>query len=135
MGNAAVFDQGGDHFLNDRRGDDEADAGVRAGARFDRRGHAEQSALGVDQYAARVAWVDRGIGLDDVGDGVGRSRRDESLVIGDRQAAIQGADNARGHRAFEAERIADRHNDLANLGLVGIQRRPPEPARRPGHRL
>jgi hypothetical protein len=52
--------------LGGRDGNRKADADRAAGLRIDRRIDAEQVAVGVDQRAARVAEVDRGIGLDEV---------------------------------------------------------------------
>ena len=67
-------------------GDGEADALVAAGAREDRGVDADQLAVHVDQRAARVAGVDRRVGLDEV------------LVVGDAHVgAALGRDDA--HRS------------------------------------
>ena len=55
----------------------EADAGVRARRAVDRRVDADEAARAVEQRAARVARVDRRVGLDHVGD---RTRPDTLLI-------------------------------------------------------
>ena len=63
----------------------------------------------VDQRAAGVAGIDRGVGLD------------EELVVGDADlGARQRRDDAVGHGLADAERIADRQHHVADLQLVGI---------------
>ena len=60
--------------LREAHRDREADALVAAGAREDQRVDADQVAAGVDQRAARVAGIDRGVGLDEVAERVAPSR-------------------------------------------------------------
>ena len=83
-------------------------AHVAAGARKDQRVDADDFALDVEQRAARIAGVDRGVGLD---------VRDEVFL---RQIAALRADDAGGHRVLEAERLADRDHPFADLQLVGV---------------
>ena len=67
---------------------------------------ADQLAVEVDQRAAGVARVDRGIGLDEV------------LVAQPAQAAAADRrDDARGHRLADAERVADRDHEVAHAQL------------------
>ena len=76
--------------------DREADA-LRAAD--DRRGDADHVAVDVDERAARVAGIDRGVGLDEVGVGA---------VVLALDAPADGGDDARRDRVREAERVADR---------------------------
>ena len=64
--------------------------------------------LAVEQRSARIAGVDRGIGLDE------RHR----AVAGERTAL--GADDARGRGLLEAERRTDRQHVVAHAELIGI---------------
>ena len=77
-----------------------------AAARLDLRVDADHAAGGVEQRAARVARVDRGVGLDDAVDleAVGRLDR-----------ALGGRHDAGGQRALEPERVADRDRRVADL--------------------
>ncbi len=70
--------------------------------------------LDVDQRAAGVAGVDRGVGLDHV--------RDREAV-GRLDLALQGGDDAGGHGAVEAEGVADRDHRVADLDLGGVAER------------
>ena len=73
---------------------------------------ADQLASRVDQRAARIAGVDRGVGLDEV------------LVAFDAEtAAAKRADDPGGHRLAEAERIADRDHQVADLKASGVAER------------
>ena len=70
------------------------------------------SPLQVDQRAAGIARIDRGVGLDEV------------LVAQPAQAAAADRrDDARGHRLAEAERIADRDHEIADAQRAGIGQR------------
>ena len=63
----------------------------------------------VDQRAAGVAGIDRGVGLD------------EELIVGDADLrARHRRDDAVGHGLADAERIADRQHHVADLQIVGI---------------
>ena len=60
----------------------------------------------IQQRPARIAGIDRGVGLDHV--------RDLPAAAG-RQPALERADDAAGQRLVEPERVADRKRRLANL--------------------
>ena len=80
-------------------------------ARGDLRVDADHLALGVEQRAARVAGVDRRVGLDDLVD---------REAVGRLDLALEAGHDARGRRAVEAERVADRDHAVADLRLVGV---------------
>ena len=92
-----------------RDGDGEADADVAGDRAEDRGGDADQAAAQVEEAAAGVAGVDRGVDLD---------HRD-ALVVG----AADGADDAGGDGVLEAEGAADGEDLVAlaqaAVGLVG----------------
>ena len=90
----------GAHHVDGNR---EADADVAAGARNDRRVDADELAVQVHERAARVARVDRRVGLNEVL---------ERLTV--EAAAPERADDAGRHAVREAERIADRHDVVAD---------------------
>src|SRR3954469_13120330 len=100
-----------DHRHGGRGRHRKADADRAAGRRQDRRVDADHLAVHVEQRSARVAFVDRGVGLDVVviraGLDVPAARRDDA-----------GRD-----RAAEAERIADRDDPVARPHLVGVAER------------
>ena len=90
--------------------------------RLDDRGvDADDPAPAVEQRAAAVARIERGVGLDHVVD----------EVAGDApQAAAQGADHPGGHRRVEAERAADGDHELADAQLGRVaERRVRQPRR------
>ena len=60
----------------------------------------------IQQRPARIAGIDRGIGLDHVGD---------LAAAAGRQPALERADDAAGQRLIEPERIADRKRGLTDL--------------------
>src|SRR5829696_5662772 len=94
----------------DRHGEAEADA-------RDRRVDPDDAAAPVDERAARVARVQRGVGLDHVVDhahGAAGARR---------QRAAERGDDARGDRALEPVRVADRDHELADAQLGGVAER------------
>src|SRR5439155_25007661 len=74
--------------------------------REDRRADADQPSRRIQQRPARIAGVDRGVGLDHV--------RDLATAAG-RQPALERADDAAGQRLVEPEGIADRKRRLADL--------------------
>ena len=74
------------------------------GLREDRAVDADQVAGGVDERAAGVARVDRGVGLDEVLEAV-----DAEMVAAERRH------DAHRHRVAEAEGVADRQHDVADL--------------------
>src|SRR5690606_21133068 len=89
-----------------RRANGEADADAAAGARIDRGVDPDDAALHVDQGAARIAGIDRRIGLD------------EGLRIADADLrARQRRDDALRHRLADAEGVAHREHDVADLEL------------------
>ena len=67
------------------------------------------SPLRLIEGAAGIAGIDRGVGLDEV-----------LVAVRVDAAAAEGADDARGDRVLEAEGIADRQDEVADLHLVGI---------------
>ena len=87
----------------DRHG--EADAGRLADLADDGCIQADDLTPRVEERAARIAGVDRGIGLND--------SLDRPSVLG-LQRAIEAADDARGQGSFETERIAEGQNLLAD---------------------
>ena len=72
-------------------------------------------AVAVDERAARVAVVDRGVGLDRAGD-------DLAVALGRLQDAALGRDDARGDGLRVAERVADRDDRIADLDAVDASR-------------
>ena len=97
-----------DDVLDGVGGNREADPDVagRGVARLDLRVHADDLTARVQERTAGVAVVDRRVGLDDVVDGEAIRGRDE---------ALQGAHDARGRGAVEAEGIADRDDRVADF--------------------
>ena len=67
---------------------------------------ADHGARAIDQRTARVAVVDRGVGLQRVPD---------REVVRRRDLAVDGRDDAGGEGAVEAERVADRDDRVADL--------------------
>ena len=92
----------------------EADADVTAALGLDLRVDADHPPVRVDQRTARVAWVDRRVGLDHVVD---------REVVGRLDLALQRGHDAGGDRAVEAERIADRDDRVTHLDLGGVAER------------
>ncbi len=80
-------------------------------ARVGRNGRVDpdQLAMDIDEGAAGIAHVDRGIGLDVV-----------LVVVRFGQVPALGADDAPAHRVVEIERVADGEDLLAHLDLVRI---------------
>ena len=76
---------------------------------------AHEPAFGVNERAAGIAGIDRGIGLDEI------------FITVDAVDAVavtaQSADDAHRHRLSDAERIADSQNHIADLQLVTIGQR------------
>ncbi len=106
----------GNHGLGDVDRDREADADVPVdlGVARKLRVDADHGAGAVDQRAARVAVVDRGIGLQRVVD---------REVVRRRDLAVDGGDDARGQRAIEPERVADGDDRVADLDVRGVAER------------
>ena len=88
----------------DRHGERDPDVGVDARAR-DLRAHPDHPARRVEQRAARVAVVQRGVRLDRVGDRPAARRLDLALEPGD---------DAGARRPLEPERVADREDRLSD---------------------
>ena len=85
-----------------------ADADRAAGRRDDRGVDADDFAVEVEQRAAGIAAIDGGVGLNVIVVGAGID------------VAVARRDDAGGHRAAEAERIADGDDPFAEPQLVGI---------------
>ena len=81
---------------------------------------ADHPALGVGQRTARVARVDRGVGLDEAGEGALRGL----------QLAVEAGDDAGGHRRLVAEGAAERDGRLAHLHAAGLGDRGGDQVRR-----
>ena len=92
--------------------DREAQPDVAAGITLDLRVDADHLAVGVEQGAARVAVVQRGVGLDHVVDRV--------LATGGGDHALKRADDSGGHGAVEPERIADRDDRVADVHVIRV---------------
>ena len=104
----AGLDQLCRHALDHVDRNREPHALVAARLRQDRRVDADHLAGGVEQRTARIARIDRDIRLNE---------RHEILL---RQIASLRADDAGGHRIFEAKRLADCDDPFANLQLVRV---------------
>jgi len=93
-------------------GDGEADSLVTAATGKHGGIDPDEIALGVDQRAAGIAGIDRGVGLDEVL----KSIYAELVAAG-------GADNAHGHGLPHAEGIADGQHHVADAQIVGMAER------------
>src|SRR5947209_6626110 len=102
----AILDEIGNDAINDIDGDSEADARAGTRRREDRRVDADQPSRRIQQRAARIAGIDRGVGLDHVGD---------LTAAAGWQPALERADDAAGQRLIEPEGIADRKCRLTDL--------------------
>src|SRR6185295_17170693 len=80
------------------------------GAVVDRCRDPDHPAVHVDERAARVAEVDRGVGLDEV----------LERGVADADRSPLGADHAGGDRLVEVERIADDHHPVADARPVAV---------------
>ena len=105
----AVLHQILDDFARGRGGNGEGDADIAARRREDRGVDADHLAVEVEGRTAGIAAVHRRVDLDEVVIGAGAD------------VAAAGRDDAGGHRAAEAERIADGNDPVADadLGVVG----------------
>src|SRR5690606_2830949 len=101
-----------DDARDGRDRDGEADAGRRAALRVDHRVHPDELALGVEQRPARVARVDRCVGLDHVAN---------AHAAGALHRTADRADHARRQREVEAERVADGDRLLTDLELLALR--------------
>ena len=75
---------------------------------------ADDASAGVGQRSARVARVKCGIGLDDVLD------EPRCAAVAGAKRPAERADHARRDRTTEAERVADRDHELADLEPAGV---------------
>src|SRR5690348_5839541 len=101
------------HHLGGEIGRDrESQPRARARGRIDHRVDADELPREVHQRAARVARIDRGVGLDVV--------LDAALP---QVLALQPGNDARGRGLAEAERVADRHHEIADAQFRGIGQR------------
>ena len=110
--NLAVFDDRFHHLQRKLHRDGESDALRTAGLGNDGGVDADQVASCIHQRAARVATVDRSIGLDEVLVGV------EAQLV-----ATGGADDAHGDGLPDAEGVAYRQGDVAYANAVGMAER------------
>ena len=103
--NGAVLLQLTDDLLDERRRDREGNADTAAARREDRSVHADDLAVQIEGRAAGVAAINRRIDLQ--------------IVVGTRSdIAIMRRYDAGGHRAAEAERIADREHPIADARIL-----------------
>src|SRR5258706_670722 len=96
----------GNHTFHGRCRDRDRDADDAAGRRIDRGVDTHALAFGVEGRATGVALV------------YGRVDLDEIVVRAAADVAAAGRDDAGGHRAAKAERIADREHPIADPGLA-----------------
>ena len=97
-----------DHDLGRIDGNGEAEP---LAAHDDRGVEPDDTAVRVDQRTSRVAWIQRGVGLNDVRDQSTRPRAEGST---------QRADDAGGHRVLKAVGISERDDDLTGPQAIGI---------------
>src|SRR6185369_1063876 len=99
-----LTDDAGHRFRRDRKRDDDRTTGRRE----DRRINADHVSFGVEGRTAGVAFVDRGVDLNEV------------VISTGADIASPGRDNTGGDGTAEAERITDRQYPVANArGFVG----------------
>ena len=103
--NAAVLAQLFNDFFREIDRNGKAYADIAAGLTEDRAIDAHNFPGGIDQRSAAVPRIDRSIGLNKVVIGTGSDH------------TPLGADDPRRHRMFQTERIADRHDPIANIQL------------------
>src|SRR5262245_22958949 len=117
-----------DDLADGVRRDREADADVAVpglAGRRDLRVHADHARVRVEQRAARVAGVDRRVGLDDLVD-LG--------AVGRADVAPEAGDDPRGRGPVEAERVADGDGGVADLHAARVGERERVDVRRVGRR-
>ncbi len=104
----------GDQLRNDVvdgvDGDGKTDPRVRPGRALNCRVDADQPAVAVEKRTATVAWVNRGIGLDDIADRTSSHRLD---------FAIESADDTGSQGLVEAKGIADSKHFLPHKQVSG----------------
>src|SRR5215831_11623575 len=100
-----MIHDGTDHVDGNRK----ADAGIGVARAHERGVDADQIAAEIDKRAAGMAWIEGGIGLDEI------------LVLLDADVgAVQSADYPGSHGLADLEWIADGEHEVADLDLVGI---------------
>ena len=98
------------HVACEIHGHGKAYALIASVAAEDGRANAHESAIGVHECAPGVAWVDRGVSLDEI------------LVFLDAHAtAAGGTDDPHRHRLTDAKGIADGEHHVADFDLVAIR--------------
>jgi hypothetical protein len=107
----AILDQPAGDPARDVAGDREADA---LGGTDDGRVDADDGTVGVEQRPPGVAWVERGVGLDDVINQTSRTRAERSA---------QATDDAGGGGLLETHRAADGDGDLAGTNPPAVGER------------
>src|SRR5260221_7239348 len=117
MGDLSIFYQSRGNQADNVRWDSEADTRRLANSRLNRRVHANQFTLGIQQRPARIARIDSGIGLDDQRDAIGSCC---ARLCSTAEGTPNRADNAVRHAAAEAERIADGDGAFTDTYFVGI---------------
>ena len=100
--------------------DREADPDVALRCRDDLRIDPDKLSVQVDERAAGVPLVDGRVGLEEV----------LVAAVANRRSALR-ADDAHRHRLADAERIANRQHDVADLHLVGVTQRERREVRAP----
>ena len=100
----------GHHVMDQAGGNGEADAHAAARGREDHRIHADHLPAQVEGGAARIAAIDGRVDLDEVG----------VLLIAVEARPAQRRDDARRHRVGQAERIAHRHDPVADAQALVV---------------
>src|SRR5262249_57017596 len=108
-GPVALADDLGNDAVHDINRDREADTGARAGGRDDGGGYPDHSSCRIEERPSGISRVDGGIGLDDV--------RDFPPTAG-RKPSLERADDARGQRLIEPERVAYGEHRLSDLQVI-----------------
>src|SRR5262249_40142435 len=110
-GHAAGLDDLLHDLLGARRRYRETDPQRSARARIDRGVDADQIPGGVDERAARVAGIDRGVRLNEVLESV------------QADLAAERGDDPHRHGLPDGERVADREHDVAHAKAIGVAER------------
>ena len=111
----SVFNETVNRWLHDLRGNGKSHAGKTSGLGDQKRVDADDFAVGIDQRPAGVAWVDRGVRLDEL------ARR--TAVSGEWIGTVQRTDDAARHGETESQRIAECEYGLAGMQLGRISQR------------
>lgn len=112
----AVASEVAGDFLSQVGGDGEAVARIVAVGRGNGGDDADEAGVGIHQRAARVAWIDGGIGLDERLDGALHT----AVVVDDAHVSGFGTDDAGGDCGGEVEGVADGHHGLSDTRAVAI---------------